>query len=95
MVAERYEGVEIADDWNRLGEFQLDLSDRSVATNLICCLYLEYKVEGRLLVSGQEFGPRICGTQVKSSVRMKKMHVSSKWLFLGDLIPEIESKAPN
>ena len=40
-------------------------------------------------------GPRIRGTQVKSSVRMKKMQESSKWLFLGNLIPEIESKAPN
>jgi hypothetical protein len=35
----------------------------------------------------------IRGTQVKSSVWMKKMHESSKWLFLGNLIPEIESKA--
>ena len=25
----------------------------------------------------------------------EKMHDSSKWLFLGNLIPEIESKAPN
>ena len=40
-------------------------------------------------------GPRIRGTQVKSSVRMKKTHESSKWLFLDHLIPEIESKAPN
>ena len=37
----------------------------------------------------------IRGTQVKSSVRMKKTQDSSKWLFLGNLIPEIESKAPN
>ena len=40
-------------------------------------------------------GPRIRGTQVKSSVRMKKTQESSKWLFLGNLIPEIDSKAPN
>jgi hypothetical protein len=40
-------------------------------------------------------GLGICGTQVKSSVRMKKTQESSKWLFLGNLIPEIESKAPN
>ena len=40
-------------------------------------------------------GPRIRGTQVKSSVRMKKTQESSKWLFLDNLIPEIESKAPN
>ena len=39
--------------------------------------------------------PRIRGTQVKSSMRMKKTQESSKWLFLGNLIPEIESKAPN
>jgi hypothetical protein len=39
--------------------------------------------------------PGIHGTQVKSSVRMKKTQESSKWLFLGNLIPEIESKAPN
>ena len=37
----------------------------------------------------------IRGTQVKLSVRMKKTHDSSKWLFLGNLILEIESKAPN
>ena len=43
----------------------------------------------------QASGPGIRGTQVLSSVRMKKMQESSKWLFLGDLIPEIESKAPN
>ena len=40
-------------------------------------------------------GPRIRGTQVKSSVWMKKTQDSSNWLFLGNLIPEIESKAPN
>ena len=28
-------------------------------------------------------------------VRMKKTQESSKWLFLDNLIPEIESKAPN
>jgi hypothetical protein len=39
--------------------------------------------------------PGIHGTQVKSSVRMKKTQESSKWLFLGNLIPEIESKTPN
>ena len=39
--------------------------------------------------------PVIRGTQVFSSVRMKKMHESSKWLFLDNLILEIESKAPN
>jgi hypothetical protein len=39
--------------------------------------------------------PGIRGTQVKSSVRMKKTQESSKWLFLGNLIPEIDSKAPN
>ena len=38
--------------------------------------------------------PGIRGTQVKSSIRMKKTQYSSKWLFLGNLIPEIESKAP-
>jgi hypothetical protein len=31
--------------------------------------------------------PGIRGTQVKSSVRMKKTQESSKWLFLGNLIP--------
>ena len=40
-------------------------------------------------------GPGIRGTQVKSSMRMKKMQESSKWLFLGNLILEIESKGPN
>ena len=40
-------------------------------------------------------GPGIRGTHLKSSARMKKMQESSKWLFLGNLIPEIESKAPN
>ena len=39
--------------------------------------------------------PGICGTQVLSSVRMKKTQESSKWLFLGNLIPKIKSKAPN
>ena len=39
--------------------------------------------------------PGIRGTQVLSSVRMKKTQDSSKWLFLGNLIPEIESKATN
>ena len=42
-----------------------------------------------------EGGPRIRGTQVKSSVRMKKTQESSKWLFLDNLTPEIKSKAPN
>ena len=37
----------------------------------------------------------IRGTQVKSSVRMEKTQETSKWLFLGNLIPEIESKALN
>jgi hypothetical protein len=40
-------------------------------------------------------GPGIRGTQVKSSMQMKKTQESSKWLFLGNLILEIESKAPN
>ena len=40
-------------------------------------------------------GPGIRGTQVKSYVRMKKTQDSSKGLFLGNLIPEIESKAPD
>ena len=39
--------------------------------------------------------PRIRGTQVLSSVRMKETQESSKWLFLGNLIPKMESKAPN
>ena len=39
--------------------------------------------------------PGIRSTQVNSSVRMKKTQESSKWLFLDNLIPEIESKAPN
>ena len=39
--------------------------------------------------------PGIRGTHLKSSVRMKKMQESSNWLFLGNLILEIESKAPN
>ena len=37
----------------------------------------------------------IRGTQVNSSVRMKKTKESFKWLLLSNLIPEIESKAPN
>ena len=41
------------------------------------------------------FRPGIRSTQLKSSVRMKKTQDSSKWLFLDNLIPEIESKAPN
>ena len=45
----------------------------------------------RVYVSGRG----ICGTQVKSYVRMKKTQQSSKWLFLGNLIPEIDSKGPN
>ena len=40
-------------------------------------------------------GPVIHDTQVKSSVRMKKTQKSFKWIFLGNFIPEIESKAPN
>ena len=39
--------------------------------------------------------PGIRGTQVLSSVRMKKIQESYKWLFLGNLNPEIESKASN
>ena len=46
-------------------------------------------------VYGVYLRPGIRGTQVKSSVRMKKTQESSKWLFLGNLIPEIESEAPN
>ena len=33
-------------------------------------------------------GPGIRGTQVLTSVRMKKTQESSKWIFLGTLIPE-------
>ena len=40
-------------------------------------------------------GGGIRGTHLKPSVRMKKTQDSSKWLFLGNLILEIESKAPN
>ena len=38
--------------------------------------------------------PGIRGTHLVSSVRMKKTRESSNMLFLGNLIPEIESKAP-
>ena len=34
-------------------------------------------------VRSKWFRPRIRGTQVKSSMRMKKAQESSKWLFLG------------
>ena len=40
-------------------------------------------------------GLGIRGTYLVSSVRMKKTQESSNLLFLGNLIPEIESKAPN
>ena len=48
-----------------------------------------------LYVTSAYLGPRIRGTQVKSSERMKKTQESSKCLFLDNLTPEIESKAPN
>jgi hypothetical protein len=50
---------------------------------------------GFWLVSSKTIRLGISGTQVKSSMRMKKTKESSKWLFLGNFIPEIESKAPN
>ena len=46
------------------------------------------------LVCAETNRPRIRGTQVKSSVWMKKAQESSKWIFLDNLIPKIESKAP-
>ena len=55
---------------------------------------MSYTFFVKLLLSGYQ-GPGIHGTQIKSSVRMKKTHESSKRLFLGNLIPEIKSKAPN
>ena len=51
--------------------------------------------QGEIMYQSSQRGPGIRGTQVKSSVRMKKTQESSKWLFLDNLIPEIESKAPN
>ena len=47
------------------------------------------------MVLTQIMRPGIRGTQVKSSGRMKKTQYSSKLLFLGNVIPEIELEAPN
>jgi len=74
-------------DW--YGLFSLDTTGVYIMRIFIFMILVEY---GYLRIF---FGPGIRGTQVKSSVRMKKMQESSKCLFLGNLIPEIESKAPN
>ena len=70
--------------------------------NMSDFIYFLFSLIDRGLINGGythvlcvSLGPRIRGTQVKSSVRMKKAQELSKWLILDNLIPKIESKAPN
>ena len=58
----------------------------SILGRRVLCVYIVEYMNRR---------PGIRGTQVKSSMRMKKTQESSKLLFLDNLIPEIEPEAPN